>query len=78
MNRNQYRLPVRGTGVGSQYSMADSVRDDRLSGDGDAITAALPKATYDAGDRMTLDAVSKRRHACMHVCAVRFRARCPA
>eukprot|EP00802_Teleaulax_amphioxeia_P004261 Tamp_04265.p1 GENE.Tamp_04265~~Tamp_04265.p1 ORF type:complete len:575 (-),score=81.43 Tamp_04265:1524-3248(-) len=56
MNRNQYRLPVRGTGVGSQYSMADSVRDDRLSGDGDAITAALPKATYDAGDRMTLDA----------------------
>lgn len=61
MNRNAYKLPGRGTGVGSEYSMADSMRGSMLSGGGgggDAPPVALPKAMHDAGDRKTFDAVS--------------------
>ena len=58
MNRNAYKLPVRGTGVGSEYSMADSMRGSTLSGGGDAPPVELPKAMHDAGDRKTFDAVS--------------------
>ena len=57
MNRNQYKLPARGTGVGSQYSMADSMRGSTFSADGDAPPVLPPKATHDSGDRMTFDSV---------------------
>ncbi len=57
MNRNAYKLPVRGTGVGSEYSMADSMRGSTLSGGGDAPPVELPKAMHDA-NRKTFEAVS--------------------
>lgn len=63
MNRNQYKLPARGTGVGSQYSMADSMRGSTFSADGDAPPVLPPKATHDSGGRMTVDSVHP--HPCL-------------
>ena len=70
MNRNAYKLPVRGTGVGSDYSMADSMRGSMLSGGGDAPPVALPKAMHDTGDRKTFDAVSMCGCLCPAACGV--------
>jgi hypothetical protein len=46
MQRNQYRLPARATGVGSQYSVADSVRAGTVS-------SLDSHGMHGSGDRMT-------------------------
>ena len=43
--------------MGSEYSMADSMRGSTLSGGGDAPPVELPKAMHDA-NRKTFEAVS--------------------
>ena len=46
MQRNQYRLPARATGPGSQYSAADSVRSGTVS-------SLDSHGMHGSGDRMT-------------------------
>jgi len=65
--RNQYQLPVRGTGVGSQYSMGDAMRGSAMSnGEGDGPIELRKNMADCDGDRRTLDTVSRREGSRLH------------
>ena len=60
--RNAYRLPAaRGTGVGSQYGVADSIRGSTVSSGGDAPVAPMPRASNHAHRETAGSAWSEER-----------------
>jgi hypothetical protein len=44
MDRNKYTLPARATGVGSQYSMADGMRDTQMTFD--SVSSSQPLVMF--------------------------------